>query len=195
MRVRYLQSSNKHFLFNPDIEYFVLKTDREKGRRPYFIIFAFWSALIVTGWWLMRWSRKSYLRPNEIFLFLVLFKDGGRKVGPRFYFFISGVNQGNEEARWGQDLLVWPTGMERFFLDPGAVKKYKEYPLAVEYGCVVRPWVHRICNRRLMRVKILWIDHLRLEQAMRNLTCGDQEILVAVIWMALTKVKTEKTSY
>ena len=47
----------------------------------------------------MRWSRKSYLRPSEIFLFLVLFKDGGRKVGPRLYFFISGVNQGNEEAR------------------------------------------------------------------------------------------------
>ena len=105
-------------------------------------------------------------------------------------FFISGVNQENEEARWDQDLLVWPPGMERFFLDPGAVKKYKEYPLAVEYGCV-----DRICNRRLMRVKILWIDNLRLEQAMRNLTCGDQEILVAVIWMALTKVKTEKTSY
>ena len=49
MRVRYLQGSNKYFLFNPDIEYFVLKTDREKGRRPYFIIFVFWSALIVTG--------------------------------------------------------------------------------------------------------------------------------------------------
>ena len=45
----YLQGSNKYFLFNPDIEYFVLKTDREKGRRPYFIIFVFWSALIVTG--------------------------------------------------------------------------------------------------------------------------------------------------
>ena len=36
------------------------------------------------------WSRKSYLGPAEIasFLFVVLFKDGGRRVSPRFHLFL-----------------------------------------------------------------------------------------------------------
>ena len=48
----------------------------------------------------MVWSRKSCLGPAEIasFVFLVLFKDGGRRVSLRFHLFVSGVNQGNEEA-------------------------------------------------------------------------------------------------
>ena len=58
------------------------------------------------------WSRKSYLGPDEIasFLFVVLFKDGGRRVSPRFHFFVFGVNQGNEGAGWVQDFLAWPQG-------------------------------------------------------------------------------------
>ena len=46
------------------------------------------------------WSKKSYLGPDEIisFVFLVLFKDVGRKVTPRFHLFLSDINQGNEEA-------------------------------------------------------------------------------------------------
>ena len=46
------------------------------------------------------WSRKSCLGPAEIasFVFLVLFKDGGCRVSLRFHLFVSGVNQGNEEA-------------------------------------------------------------------------------------------------
>ena len=32
------------------------------------------------------------------FVFLVLFKDGGRKLSQRFHLFISGVNQGNQEV-------------------------------------------------------------------------------------------------
>ena len=31
-------------------------------------------------------------------MFLVLFKDGGPNVSPRFHLFVSDVNQGNEEA-------------------------------------------------------------------------------------------------
>ena len=45
-------------------------------------------------------SKKSYLGPDEIisFVFLVLFKDVGRRVTPRFHRFLSDINQGNEEA-------------------------------------------------------------------------------------------------
>ena len=48
----------------------------------------------------LEWSRKSYLGPAEIAscVFLVSFKDGGRKVSPRFHHFVFDVNQGNEEA-------------------------------------------------------------------------------------------------
>ena len=47
---------------------------------------------------LVAWSRKSGLGPAEIalFVFLVLFKDGGRRVSLRFHLFVSDVNQGNE---------------------------------------------------------------------------------------------------
>ena len=32
------------------------------------------------------------------FVFLVLFKDGGRRLSPRFHLFISGVSQENQEV-------------------------------------------------------------------------------------------------
>ena len=43
------------------------------------------------------WCRKSCLGLAEIssFVFLVLFKDGGRRVSPRFHLFVSDVDQGN----------------------------------------------------------------------------------------------------
>ena len=43
------------------------------------------------------WCRKSSLGLAEIssFVFLVLFKDGGRRVSPRFHLFVSDVDQGN----------------------------------------------------------------------------------------------------
>ena len=46
------------------------------------------------------WSRKSYSEPAEIasIVFLVSFKNGGRRVSPRFHLFVSDVNQGNEQA-------------------------------------------------------------------------------------------------
>ena len=60
----------------------------------------------------MAWSRKSCLWLAEIasFVFLVLFKDGGHRVSPRFRRFVSDVNQGNEYAEWVQDFLAWPQG-------------------------------------------------------------------------------------
>ena len=70
------------------------------GRRPYFFIFVVWSALIVGGWVVVAWRKKPYLGLAEIvaFVFLILFKDGGCRVSPRFQLFVFDVNQGNEEA-------------------------------------------------------------------------------------------------
>ena len=63
-------------------------------------------------------KQKSFLGLAEItsFVFLVLFKDGGRSMTPRFHLFVSDVNQGNEEALWVQDFLACPQGMERYSL-------------------------------------------------------------------------------
>ena len=57
----------------------------------------------------LMWSRKSCLGLAKIafFVFLVLFKDGGRRVSPRFHLFVSAVNQRNKEAGWVQDFLAW----------------------------------------------------------------------------------------
>ena len=40
---------------------------------------------------------------NASFVCLVLFKDRGRRVSPRFYLFVSDINQWNEEAGGVQD--------------------------------------------------------------------------------------------
>ena len=37
-----------------------------KNRRPNVVVFAVWSALIVGGWVVVGWGRKSYLWPAEI---------------------------------------------------------------------------------------------------------------------------------
>ena len=71
-----------------------------RERRPNFVIFVVGSALIVGGWVMVAWSKKSSLGPTEIAssVFLVLFKGGGRSVSLRFHLFDSDFNQGNEEA-------------------------------------------------------------------------------------------------
>ena len=47
----------------------------------------------------MACSKKSYLGPAEtsFFVFLVEFKDGGRRVSVRCYLFVSDTNQGNDD--------------------------------------------------------------------------------------------------
>ena len=54
------------------------------------------------------WSRKLFIEPAEIapFVFLVLFKDEGRRVSPRFHVLVSDVNQGNKETEWVHDFLT-----------------------------------------------------------------------------------------
>ena len=46
-------------------------------------------------------SRKFYSEPAETasIVFLVLFKNGGSRMSPRFHIFISDVNQENEQTR------------------------------------------------------------------------------------------------
>ena len=78
---------------------YLLKTNGAIDIRPNFVIFVVWSALIVGKWVVVAWSRKSYVELAEIisFVFLVLFKDGGCKVSPRFHLFVFNINQGKEE--------------------------------------------------------------------------------------------------
>ena len=54
--------------------------------------------LVLVVWVLVMWSRKSCLRPAVIapFVFLILFKDGKRKVSLRFHLFLFDVHQENK---------------------------------------------------------------------------------------------------
>ena len=65
---------------------------------PNFVIFVVWSTLIAGGWVVVAWSRKSCLGPAEIasLVCLILFKDRGRRVSPRFV--SDNFNHGNEDA-------------------------------------------------------------------------------------------------
>ena len=57
---------------------------------------------------LVVWSRKSCIGLAEIayFMFLVLFKNGRRRVNLRFHLLVYDVNLGNDEAGWVQDFLA-----------------------------------------------------------------------------------------
>ena len=59
--------------FNPDIENLLPKINLGRGRRPNFVIFVAWSALIVGGWVVVSCSKKYCLGSAEIssFVFLV----------------------------------------------------------------------------------------------------------------------------
>ena len=51
-------------------------------------------------------ERERERQAERIFLFLVLFESGKRRVSPKFHCFVSSVNQGNEEAVTVQDFPV-----------------------------------------------------------------------------------------
>ena len=42
---------------------------------------------------------------TAFFVFVVSFKEWGSSMSPRFYLFVSDVNQGNVQAGWVQDFL------------------------------------------------------------------------------------------
>ena len=44
------------------------------------------------------------------------------------------------------------------------------------------------------KVEFYDVYNLELEQVMRSLTCGDQQILFMVIWLGMTGVETEEIS-
>ena len=41
-------------------------SEGERERAPYFVIFVVWSALVVGGWVVAAWGKKSYLGSAEI---------------------------------------------------------------------------------------------------------------------------------
>ena len=77
----------------------LLIINKGRNKRANFVIFLVWYTLIVGGMVsvgvLVAWSIKSCLGPAEIasFVSLVLFKNAGRKVSPRFHLFVSDFNQ------------------------------------------------------------------------------------------------------
>ena len=87
-QITFLTASDRHpvrenlnLLFICDIVNLLLNTNGGETE-GLILLFVVWSTLIV-GWWvLVAWSRRSCLGPAEItpFVFLVLFKDGGRRV-------------------------------------------------------------------------------------------------------------------
>ena len=81
-----------------------------RDRRPDFVIFVVWSALIVDGWVVMAWSKKSCLGPAAILSFCFWCKSRERKFSV-------------QESEFKGFFCVGP-GMERFSLDLlRAVKK------------------------------------------------------------------------
>ena len=96
-----------NLIFNSDIVNLLLNTFSF-----FFFFFFFFGSLecFYYEWVVVVWNSKSCLGPNEIrsFVFLVLFKNGGCRVSPRFNIFVSDVNQGIKDVAWVQDFLAWP---------------------------------------------------------------------------------------
>ena len=59
-------------LFNSDIVNHLLKINGGRNRKPNFVIFVIWSALIVGRWLVVAWDRMSCLGPAEISSFMSL---------------------------------------------------------------------------------------------------------------------------
>ena len=81
---RFSGGENMNFLLSSDIVKLLLITYPGRNRRPNFDIFVVLRAFIVGGLVLLVWSRQSFLGPIKIaYVFLVLFKEGERRVSPR----------------------------------------------------------------------------------------------------------------
>ena len=71
------RGENMDLFFNPDIENLLLKINLGRGRRPNFVIFVVWSALIVGGWVMVPCSKKYCLGSAEILSFVFLVYNSG----------------------------------------------------------------------------------------------------------------------
>ena len=71
-----------------------------------------WQGSEVAGWERKEGSEVARWENGEAerWEYLVLFKDGGHNMSPRFHLFVSDVNQGNEGMGWVQDFLAWLQG-------------------------------------------------------------------------------------
>ena len=47
----------------------------------------------------------------------------------------------------------------------------------------------------LFKMKIGWLDNVNLEQEMKNISCGDNWVLLVVAWLVLRRVDNEEISY
>ena len=100
--VRFTARKNMLLLFNSDIVNLLLNINKGRNKITNFVIFVVWYTLIVGGLVsvgvLVGWSIKSCLGPAEIasFVSLVLFRNVGHKVSPRFHLFVYDVDQGNK---------------------------------------------------------------------------------------------------
>ena len=76
-----------------------------RDRRPISVICVVRSVIFVGGWVVMAWNWKSCLGPVEISpnVFLVQFKEGGRRVSPAFHLFVADANEGNKDLGWVHD--------------------------------------------------------------------------------------------
>ena len=129
-------------------------------------------------------------------MFLVLFKDGGSSVSPRFYLFVSGVNQGNEEAVCEFKIFLGdPTDGKILHRFSASFYKIENVLWYWKVGvCLDREFVELVIAGS-SKVKFYDFYNLKLEHVMRNLTCGHQQILLMVIWIVPTWVETEEISY
>ena len=127
-------------------------------------------------------SRKSYFRLAELASscswFYSRMKDAGWVQDFIFFVVVSGVNQGmRRKGNYKISLRDFRGG--KFFRELLKITGNVVWKWGA--GGVVIAWVYGFYNRRLIRGEVLWIANLRLEQAMRNLTGGDQEILLTLI--------------
>ena len=82
------------WFFKPSV-----KNQWGKGRMPNFVILIVWTSLIVVGWVVVARSGKSCLGKAKIvsFVFFTLFKDGERRVSPKFHLFVSVLIKGTRK--------------------------------------------------------------------------------------------------
>ena len=89
---------------------------------------------------LVAWNRNSCVVPVEIvsFVFLVLFKDGGPNVSPRFHIFVSDFNQGVRRPYEFKIFLRDPRDGKILLRFSASYKKNRECALWVRSGSVLR---------------------------------------------------------
>ena len=84
----FLRRGKYEVLFNVEIVNLLLKKTMRGDTEHIIFIFVVWSALVVSGWVVAAWSRKSYLGLTETasVAYLVKLKDRGCRVSCLYCF-------------------------------------------------------------------------------------------------------------